>query len=84
MFGIASCSKAFLASSFGILIDDFAQGRNVTPLPEGVTTLDWRTKVKDVLPDDWELQDKWTTEKADFRDLFSHQSGFPRSVHTDS
>ncbi|KAI0087674.1 beta-lactamase/transpeptidase-like protein [Irpex rosettiformis] len=78
LFGLASCSKAFLASSFGILIDDFANGRNVTPLPDGVETLDWRTKIRDVLTDDWKLQDRWTTEKADFRDLLSHQSGFPR------
>ncbi|KAI0689020.1 beta-lactamase/transpeptidase-like protein [Cytidiella melzeri] len=78
LFGIASCSKQFLVSSFGLLMEDFANGRNVTPLPDGVRTLDWRTKIKDVLPDDWKLDDEWTTEKADFRDIFSHQSGFPR------
>lgn len=78
LFSIASLSKAFLASSFGILMDDFANDRNATPLPEGLGTLGWRTKIKDVLPDDWKLMDAWTTEMADFRDVFSHQTGFPR------
>ena len=35
-----SCSKAFLAASVGILIDDFARGRNQSALPLGVQTLD--------------------------------------------
>ncbi|EKM60499.1 uncharacterized protein PHACADRAFT_179759, partial [Phanerochaete carnosa HHB-10118-sp] len=78
LFDIASCSKAFLASSLGILIDDFAQGRNQTPLPPGVHKLDWHTKLAHLFPDDWELMDKWASEKITLRDALSHQTGLPR------
>lgn len=59
-------------------MDDFSHGRNVTPLPEGISQFHWYTRVKDILPDDWELMDDWATEKATFRDILSHQSGLPR------
>lgn len=78
LFTLASCSKAFLASTVGILMDDFAEGRNVTPLPDGVKTFDWQTKVKDLLPGDWQLDDEWATEKANIRDILSHVSGLSR------
>ncbi|GJE94198.1 beta-lactamase/transpeptidase-like protein [Phanerochaete sordida] len=77
-FIIASCSKAFLASAMGILIDDFAQGRNKTPLPAGVQQLDWHTKVVGLFPNDWGLMDEWASEKVTVRDILSHQSGLPR------
>lgn len=38
LFNIASCSKAFLSASMGILIDDYANGRNNSPLPEEIKT----------------------------------------------
>ena len=75
---LASCSKAFLSASVGILMDDFAQGRNNTPLPPGVPRFDWYTPVKDILPDDWQLMDDWATQRATVRDVLSHQSGLPR------
>ncbi|EJD02324.1 beta-lactamase/transpeptidase-like protein [Fomitiporia mediterranea MF3/22] len=79
LFGIASCSKAFLSASLGVLFDDYAHGRNTTPLPDGLRKLDWETKIKDVLPnDEWKLQDEWATEKANFKDILSHLSGLPR------
>ncbi|KAI0776633.1 beta-lactamase/transpeptidase-like protein [Trametes elegans] len=78
LFGLASCSKAFLATSFGLLIDDFAHGRNTTPLPPGVTRLDWDTKILALLPDEWLLDDEWTTLKASVRDVLGHVSGLPR------
>ncbi|KAI0944294.1 hypothetical protein AcW1_002041 [Taiwanofungus camphoratus] len=78
LFGLASCSKAFLASAVGLLIDDFAQGRNVTPLPPGISRLDWSTKVADLLPDDWALADAWANKKASLRDVLGHVSGVPR------
>lgn len=61
-------------------MDDFASGRNVTPLPLGVEQFDWHTKVKDILPDEWELMDEWASEKANIRDVLSHVSGLPRYV----
>ena len=39
----------------GILIDDFATGKNVTVLPAGVSEFNWETKVQALLPDDWKL-----------------------------
>ena len=59
-------------------MDDFAQGRNVTVLPPNVTVFDWNTKVVDLLPGEWVLQDEWATKKADLRDILSHVSGIPR------
>ncbi|KAI0346460.1 beta-lactamase transpeptidase-like protein [Trametopsis cervina] len=82
LFNIASSSKAFTASAIGILIDDFASGRNVTPLPPGVPYFDWDTKVQDVLPDDWQLMDEHASQKANFRDILSHQSGLPGYDYT--
>lgn len=73
-----------MATSFGILIDDFAHGRNVTPLPAAVTRLDYDTKVKDLLPEElgWGLHDiggdSWATEKARIKDILGHVGGLPR------
>ncbi|KAI0363941.1 beta-lactamase/transpeptidase-like protein [Pilatotrama ljubarskyi] len=78
LFCLASCSKAFTATSVGLLIDDFAHGRNVTPLPTGVTRLDWDTKVAAILPEQWQLDDPWTTRLASLRDVLGHVSGLPR------
>ncbi|KAI0087723.1 beta-lactamase/transpeptidase-like protein [Irpex rosettiformis] len=77
LFNIASCSKAFLAGSLGILMDDFTNGRNVTPLPVGLEFFDWRTEVKDLLPNDWAMVDEWAHKKATIRDLLTHVSGLP-------
>lgn len=78
LFNIASCSKAFAASAIGILMDDFARGKNVTSLPPNVHQFDWEMKVVDLLPGDWLLMDEWTTRKANIRDVMSHVSGLPR------
>ncbi|KAI0640979.1 beta-lactamase/transpeptidase-like protein [Trametes meyenii] len=82
LFGLASCSKAFLATSFGLLIDDFAHGRNITPLPPSVSRFDWDTKIASMLPDEWALDDEWTTRTANFRDAFGHVTGLPRYDYT--
>ncbi|KAF7290005.1 hypothetical protein HMN09_01305200 [Mycena chlorophos] len=63
IFNIASCSKAFLSASLGILMQDFADGKNTT--------------LRDLLPEEWLLEDEWATEKADLRDLLSHRTGLP-------
>lgn len=41
----------------GLLISDFVHGRNTTPLPPGLSTFTWDTKVAHLLPDEWALQD---------------------------
>jgi len=78
VLNIASCSKAFLAASMGILMDDFQEGRNQTAFPAGVNSFTWNTKVRDLLPDEWEVQDPWANEKVDVLDILSHRSGLPR------
>ena len=78
LFNLASCSKAFLSASLGIVIDDFAHGRNTTPLPGGLSSLTWKTKVADILPGDWRLMDPWASQKANLIDILSHVSGVAR------
>ena len=72
---IGSISKAFSASAIGILIDDFAHGRSKIPLPKDTERLTWDTKVKDLLPQFWNLSDPWITHGANLRDILSHVSG---------
>jgi hypothetical protein len=62
----------------GILIDDFAHGRNTTPLPAGLSTLRFKTKVADILPNDWELMAPLASQKANLVDLLTHMSGLAR------
>lgn len=60
-----------------ILMDDFQEGRNQTSLPAGVNSFTWKTKVKDILTDECELQNPWANEKVDVLDILSHRSGLP-------
>jgi hypothetical protein len=62
----------------GILIDDFAHGRNSTPLPANLSSLTWKTKLAHILPDDWKLMDPWASQKANLIDILSHVSGLAR------
>ncbi|KAI0742265.1 hypothetical protein C8Q80DRAFT_1272966 [Daedaleopsis nitida] len=63
------------SGALAILMDDFANGRNTTPLPHGLTEFTLDTKVQD--PERrWELMDAWATEMADLRDLLNHIRGF--------
>ncbi|TFK79087.1 beta-lactamase/transpeptidase-like protein [Polyporus arcularius HHB13444] len=78
LFSIGSCSKAFVASAMGIVMDDFAHGRNVTALPPAIAEFTWDTKVLDLLPEDWALDDQWATKKANIRDILTHVSGLTR------
>ncbi|KII95457.1 hypothetical protein PLICRDRAFT_170107 [Plicaturopsis crispa FD-325 SS-3] len=62
LFHLASVSKAFLSTSMGILMNDFATGNNATALPPGLAEFTWKTKLKDILPDDWQLMDEWANK----------------------
>jgi CubicO group peptidase (beta-lactamase class C family) len=64
--------------SLGILIEDFSTGKNTTPLPSSLTSLSWQTKVIDLLPDLWALDDKYASSKVSLSDLVSHVTGLPR------
>ena len=35
-------------------------------------------KLVDLLPDEWVLEDEWTTKKANIRDALAHVTGMPR------
>ncbi|KAI0063205.1 beta-lactamase/transpeptidase-like protein [Artomyces pyxidatus] len=78
LFDLGSGSKAFLSAAMGILIDDFARGRNTVPLPSGVSKFDWDTKVAAILPGQWKLEDPWASQKTNIADLLSHVTGLPR------
>ena len=80
LFALASCSKAFLVTSIGLLMEDYAHGRNVTPLPSTVEVFDWDTKMNDLLPGEWALEDQWASAKTNLRDAFGHITGLPRFV----
>lgn len=75
LFVIGSISKAFTASALGILMDDFANGRNVTSLPENATEFTWDTKIEHLLPKFWVTDDSWIVHGANIRDILSHVSG---------
>lgn len=63
VFGIGSCSKAFTATTMGILVDE---GK-----------LDWDKPVRAYLPD-FVLSDPVASERLTPRDLISHRTGLPR------
>ena len=59
-------------------MDDYASGANSTPLPRGLESLGWKTKIADLLPDDWRLMDSYASAKVDVIDALSHVTGLPR------
>ena len=69
-------------------MDDFAHGRNATPLPPNVKRFDYDSKVVDILPQEsgWGLHDlygdTWATKKASIKDVLGHVSGMPGSDYT--
>ncbi|KAM5537317.1 hypothetical protein V8D89_009047 [Ganoderma adspersum] len=81
-------SNAFLSTSVGLLIDDYAHGRNMTPLPECLTRFDWDTRIKDILPEelDWSLKpiegDDSATRNVKIKDVLGHVSGVPANDFT--
>jgi CubicO group peptidase (beta-lactamase class C family) len=75
---IGSTSKAFTATAVGLLMDDFAHGRNTVPLPHGVKSFDWNTPMRTLLPGEWKLLDPTASNNATMADLLSHSSGLPR------
>ena len=69
-------------------MDDYAHGRNLTPLPEGVKRFDWDTRVRDILPKElnWSLRpidgDDSATRNAKIKDILGHVSGLPPNDFT--
>ncbi|KAJ7896711.1 beta-lactamase/transpeptidase-like protein, partial [Mycena olivaceomarginata] len=77
IMNLGSCSKAFLSTALGNLIEDFANGKNQSALPNNMTKFNWDTQMCDLLPEDWLTEDQWITEKASLKDLLSHVTGLP-------
>ena len=71
-----------MAASLGLLIDDFAKGKNVTALPPGVKEFTWYSKLADLLPEEWKLKDEWASQKANIKDILTHVSGLTGFVRT--
>ena len=63
VFGIGSCSKAFTATTLGILVDE---GK-----------LEWDKPIREYLPA-FKLSDEVASERLTPRDLLTHRSGLPR------
>jgi len=63
IFAIGSSSKAFTAMALGLLVDD--------------GLLEWDKPLKHYMPD-FELMDKFATERMTATDLVTHRSGLPR------
>lgn len=66
-FAIGSCTKAFTATSVGILVDE---GK-----------IEWNKPVRDYLPS-FRLKDTVAAERTTPRDLLSHRTGLPRHDHS--
>jgi hypothetical protein len=56
-------SKAITATSLGILIEELQNSSN---------PIKWTSKLSDLLPDTWGLQDESASEKANLIDILSH------------
>ncbi len=63
LFAIGSSTKAFTATSAGIMVDD---GK-----------LDWTTPIRKWMPT-FEMKDRFATERMNLADLLCHRSGLPR------
>ena len=65
-------------------MEDYAEGKNATPLPPGLHRFDWDTKIADIVPKKlgWSLQDlngdDWASRDVSVADALGHASGLPR------
>jgi len=72
LFGIGSCTKAFIGVAAGLI-----QEKKIAAINAESPALTWRTPIKDILPCDWALRDNWASSEANLVDILSHQSGLP-------
>ncbi|TFY68039.1 hypothetical protein EVJ58_g1251 [Rhodofomes roseus] len=77
LYNIGSCSKAFLVTALGLLMEDYALGRNVTALPRGMEQFNWETKIREMFDTQSPLifADPWARSQASLLDVLSHMSG---------
>lgn len=63
---INSNSKLFTTIALGLLVENSSN------------TIQWKTKIADILHDDWVLEDPIAQSQANVVDLLSHRTGLPR------
>ncbi|KAH6885585.1 beta-lactamase/transpeptidase-like protein [Coprinopsis sp. MPI-PUGE-AT-0042] len=76
LFSIASNSKLFLSISVGLLISNQTLAESFQNRTG--KKLGWWTKLKDLMPEEWVLEDKDIERGATIQDLLSHRTGLPR------
>ncbi|KAF8999419.1 beta-lactamase/transpeptidase-like protein [Cyathus striatus] len=76
IFAIASNSKLILAISVGLLIHN--ETLQTDREKAGLKKLEWRSKVGDILGDEWGLWDEDMSRAVTVQDMLSHRTGMPR------
>jgi CubicO group peptidase (beta-lactamase class C family) len=68
LFDIASCSKSLTAAAVGFLVED----------DENFPQVKWDSKMSDLLPEDFVLEQEEYTRGVTLEDCLSHRTGLPR------
>ena len=72
LYFTGSTTKAMVAAALGMAVHDPSK---VLHKPAGSDSFSWTTPVKDVLTEDFELEDHCASEGASIEDILSHRSG---------
>jgi CubicO group peptidase (beta-lactamase class C family) len=73
MFYSASTTKAFVAAALSLLVDDDDNSSHVK----------WTTPISQLIPDDFVLEDDYSTRHVTFEDAATHRTGMPRHDFSD-
>lgn len=76
LFAIASNSKLFLSISVGLILSNATLAASFQN--RSGKKLGWWTKMKDLMPEEWVIQDDDIEQGATIQDLLSHRTGLPR------
>ncbi|KAJ5757405.1 uncharacterized protein N7511_006099 [Penicillium nucicola] len=77
VFFTASTTKSFTAASIALLIDDVASNKATEKTQ---SHLSWTSTISSVIPEDFVLEDEYTTSHVTFEDALSNRSGLPDHV----
>ncbi|OGM42975.1 putative penicillin-binding protein [Aspergillus bombycis] len=72
LFHMASTTKAFTAAAMSLVIDD---SKN-----QEAGQIHWRTPLASIIPDDFVLEDEYTTAHITIEDALSHRTGVPDHI----
>ncbi|KAE8140448.1 beta-lactamase/transpeptidase-like protein [Aspergillus pseudotamarii] len=83
LFYMASTTKAFTAAAMSLVIDDSnnRHGGNSTRTATVAGQIHWGTPLASIVPDDFVLEDEYTTAQITIEDALSHRSGIPDHIH---